>query len=72
MRINVRVKPKSRFERVEKTDSGFLVYVREPPVDNKANKAAVTVLSEYFDISKSKIRIVLGHKSRQKVIEIIE
>lgn len=70
MRINVRIKPRSSQNKVEKTENGYVVFVTEPPVDNKANTAMIENLSEYFNISKSKIRIVSGFKSRNKIIEL--
>lgn len=72
MKINVRIKPRSSRNKVEKTDSGYAVYVTEPPVENRANVAMIENLSEYFSIPKSKIRIVAGFKSRNKIIELSE
>lgn len=71
MKINVRIKPRSSRSKVEKTDDGYVVYVNEPPVENKANKALIETLSDYFDVPKSKIQIVAGLKSKNKVVEIV-
>lgn len=70
MKISVTVKPRAREERVEKMDNGYIVYVREPAEENKANCALIEVLSEYFGVSKSKISILSGLKSRHKIVEI--
>ena len=70
MKINVRIKPRSSRNKVEKTDTGYAVYVTEPPIDNRANIALIELLSEYFDVSKSKVRIVIGLKSKNKVVDI--
>lgn len=70
MKISVTVKPRAREEKVEKTDNGYLVYVREPAEENKANRALREVLSKYFGVSKSKISILSGLKSRHKIVEI--
>lgn len=70
MKINVRIKPRSSRGKVEKTESGYVVYVTEPPVENKANKALVEALSGHFDVPKSRIRIVAGLKSKNKIVEI--
>lgn len=70
--FTITVKPKSRVEKVEKTDRGYIVYVKEPPVENKANKGVIRVLSEYLDIPKSLITIVSGMKSKQKIVEVNE
>lgn len=70
MKISVTVKPRAREEKVEKTDNGYIIYVREPAEENKANRALIEVLSEYFGVSKSKISILSGLKSRHKIVEI--
>ena len=44
--------------------------VPEPPEDGRANEAVIELLAEHFDVPKGSLRIVRGHTSRQKVIEI--
>ncbi|MBI2642555.1 MAG: DUF167 domain-containing protein [Candidatus Wildermuthbacteria bacterium] len=47
MKIFVKAKPSSREEYVEKVDdTHFLVSVKEPPVQGRANKAIIKVLGE--------------------------
>jgi uncharacterized protein YggU (UPF0235/DUF167 family) len=72
MKINVRIKPNARRSKVEKTEQGYVVYVNAPPIENRANIALVESLSEHFDIPKSRIRIVAGLKSKNKVVEIAD
>lgn len=71
MKFSVTVKPKSKQEKVEKTKAGLVVYVKEPPVENRANQAVVRLLSEYFGVPKSQINILSGWKSKQKIVEVI-
>ncbi len=71
MKIFVKLKIKSSQEKVEKVDDkNYKIWVKEPPVNGRANKALIEVLADYFDTSKSSIRILRGHKSRKKIIEI--
>ena len=71
MRINVKAKPNAYEEKVEKiSDSEFAVSVKEPPVNGLANRAIIKALADYFGISQLRIRIISGHTSRQKIIEI--
>jgi len=70
MKILVRVKPNSREEKIEKVETSYVVYVKEPPQKNKANLALIKVLSEYFKVPKFQISILSGFKSKQKVVEI--
>ena len=44
--------------------------MKEPPVDGKANKTVIQLLSDFFDTSKSGINIKAGHSSRYKQVEI--
>jgi len=71
MRIFVKTKPSSRVEKINKIDDrNFIVTVKEPPAKGRANKAIVKALADYFKISRSDIKIIQGHKSKQKVIKI--
>lgn len=73
MRISIKVKPKSKQEKVEKlADHEFIVQVKAAPLEDKANQAAIKLLSEYFDIAKSRITIIKGNKARSKIVEIEE
>jgi len=72
MRINIKARPNFKEEKVEKiSDTDFIVYVKEPPVQGKANRAIVNALAEYFGIASTRIKIVSGWTSRQKVVEIL-
>jgi uncharacterized protein YggU (UPF0235/DUF167 family) len=41
------------------------------PIEGKCNIELIGVLSDHFHISKSLVRIVGGHKSRCKIVEIL-
>lgn len=70
MKISVKAKPNSHENKVEKIDDqNFVVSVKEPPVNGMANRAIVKALSEYFHTPR--VRIVSGHISRQKVVEVL-
>lgn len=71
MKIFVKAKPGAREEKIEKMDdTHFIVSVKEPPKDGRANWAVTRVLAEYFGVSASRVNIVGGHASRQKIVEI--
>ncbi len=71
MTITIIAHPNSKKPRVEKDLFGTLhVYVNQPPLEGKANKAVVEALAVYFKISKSKLILVRGEKSKQKVFNI--
>jgi len=72
MRIQVRVKPNSRTEEVSQEGDSFMVKVKEPPKEGKANQAVIKLLAEHFGVAKSRVRILSGFRSKNKVIEVAE
>lgn len=71
MKISVKVKANTSQERIEKTDdTNFLVWIREKPVEGKANEAVRRALAEYLGVAKSRITLIKGQTSKQKVFEI--
>lgn len=69
--FNVRIIPRSsRNEISGREDSVYRIKVTSPPVDGKANKALITLLSKKINIPKKDIQIVSGEKSRNKRIRI--
>jgi len=71
-RYAIGVKPGSKKgPLVEVGDDGALVvFVRERAVDGAANDGVVKVLAEHFGVPKSRVTIVRGHTSRNKLVEI--
>lgn len=53
-------------------DLPFLkIYLTAVPIQGKANKELIKLLSEKLGVSKSKIKIVRGEKSKEKIIEVL-
>jgi uncharacterized protein (TIGR00251 family) len=72
MKIQVKVKPNSKAEELSQEGDSFIAKVKEPPKEGKANQAVIKLVAEHFGISQSKVRILSGLRSRNKVIEIAE
>ena len=70
MRISVLVKPGSKENSVTETEDGYLVRLKSPPIDGKANIALVEVLADHFEVRKSAVRVRTGHTARRKIVEI--
>jgi len=71
MKIFVKVKPNSKEESIKKlSDTNFEICVKEPPVKGKANAAVIKVLAKRFGVPISSVNIIIGHTSRQKIVEI--
>ena len=52
-------------------DGSLLVYVREPAVEGKANKAVQGLLADYYGVSKRNIQMISGYKSKIKHFKIV-
>jgi len=73
MKITIVAHPNSKKPRVEKDLFGNLhIYVGEPPLEGKANKAIIDSLARYFHIKRSDILLVSGEKSKNKTFKIIQ
>ena len=71
MKITVTVKPNSKTELVEKTgENQYLVRVKEPPAEGRANVAVIKALASYFDLPKRAIRLTHGQSSKIKLFQI--
>jgi uncharacterized protein (TIGR00251 family) len=71
MKISVVVHPNAKQPRIEKDLLETLhVYVHEPPLEGKANRAVINTLAEHFHIKKSQVILVRGAKSKVKVFEV--
>ena len=51
-------------------ENSIRIKVSSPPVDNKANIECIELLADIFSIAKSNIKILQGHKSRRKTIQV--
>jgi uncharacterized protein (TIGR00251 family) len=71
MLVRVHVTPNAREALVTRVDeASFEVRVDEKATGGRANKRLVEILSEHFKVPKSRISIVNGAKSRDKVVEV--
>ena len=70
MKIQVKVKPSSKTEDISREGYSFIVKVKEPPREGKANQAVIKLLAEHFGVPHSQVRILSGFRSRNKVIEV--
>lgn len=72
MKIFVKAKTGAKKEQVEQIDAThYIVQVKVPPVEGKANEAIRKVLADYFDVAQSRIKMISGKTSKQKIFEIL-
>lgn len=71
MIIKVKVKPNAKKNEIKQIEENFYeVRVTVVPEKGKANKKVVELLSKHFDVPKSRIKLVRGETSREKIFEI--
>lgn len=68
--ITVKVIPKSSKSEVIGWENDQLkIRLKAVPEKGEANEELIRVLADYFDIPKSQITIIRGHKSRTKTLQ---
>ena len=70
MLLYLKIKPNQRFDRVEGSSGQWLIRIKAPAIDGKANEYLINYLSVILDMPKSKIRLKKGQTSRLKCLEI--
>jgi hypothetical protein len=71
MRYNIKVIANSKENKVYKENDFLKIYLKTKPLHGEANQALIGLLADYFNVSKSRIRIIKGEKTRRKIIDII-
>jgi uncharacterized protein YggU (UPF0235/DUF167 family) len=63
----LRVTPRARREEIARDEGGIRVAVLAPPEDGKANAAVQALLAHALGVAKSRLVLVRGATSRDKV-----
>jgi uncharacterized protein YggU (UPF0235/DUF167 family) len=66
MRVSIIVKSNAKENKVDLPR----IFVKEPAKEGKANESVIKLLAKHFNVSKSRINIILGLKSKKKIIKI--
>jgi uncharacterized protein YggU (UPF0235/DUF167 family) len=70
-RILVTVKPSSRSASlIHLAGNEFRAAVCEPPRHDAANRGVIELIAKHFGVPPSAIKIVRGHRSRKKLVDI--
>ena len=75
MKIRCKIKPNSKkgnlIQKLQDENGEFFeIFIREPAIEGKANLAVIKLLAKEFDVSKSRVYLKTGTKSRFKIFEI--
>jgi uncharacterized protein (TIGR00251 family) len=69
--LAIRIQPRaSKNEIVQREGGGLKIRLTAPPVDGAANEALVVFLADILSVSRSRVEIVSGRASREKVVRI--
>ncbi len=67
-----KVKVEFSKEFLEIQDSQINIGIKSKPAKGEANKEIIKKLAKHFGISTALVNIKSGHKSQQKIIEILQ
>ena len=67
-----KVKVEFSKEFLEIQDNQINIGIKSKPVKGEANKEIIKKLAKHFGISTALVHIKSGHKSKQKIIEILQ
>jgi len=71
VRITVRVRARSRADQLLGIRDGVLhARVSAPPVDGRANRALCRLIADRAGVAPSKVSVLRGQRSREKVIRV--
>ncbi len=81
MKIFVQAKPNAKIACVEKIEQGlfnhkqvsevhFKVSVKEEAKNGRANEAIIKALAEHFNVAPSRVRLISGFSSKNKIFKI--
>lgn len=69
--IAVRVTPKASRNRITVQDGQIRVYVTTVPEAGKANAAVQKLLAKAMGVAKTRLELVRGHTSRDKLFRLL-
>lgn len=74
MKISVKIKPNSRYreEVVAGDDGSLVVYTKAPAIEGRANLAAIKLVAKHYGVAPSRVKLMRGATSRNKVFEIAD
>ncbi len=71
MYIRVKVEASTKIEKIiKKSDSYYLISVKEPAERNLANKRVCEIIASFYEIDIGKVRIISGHHHPSKILSI--
>jgi len=72
MRLNVKVLPNAKCDRLVQEKGMSRVYLTIPTNDPNPNKALIKFLAAHFYVKKNMISIITGQDKREKLIQVVK
>lgn len=69
-RVAVRVTPGAKTESLAVSDTGLVAKVRAKPQDGKANAAVLALIADALGVGISRVELLRGATSREKLVRI--
>lgn len=71
MKVHVKVKPNSSEQKIIGFgDFRYLVYLKSPPEDSKANIELINLMSKHLGVPVTRIKISFGKTSNEKILDV--
>ncbi len=71
MIFEIRVVTNATKSEVKEYDDIVKVRVSAKPINGEANKEIIKLLAEHFKVPEQNVKIIRGHKTNKKTVEII-
>ena len=73
MYLKLKVHPNSKENKIlRKNEDSFEIFIRAKPIDGKANEACLNMLAEFFSVPRSRVRLIRGALSHNKLVELLK
>ena len=59
-------------EYLEIKEDQIYIGIKSNPVKGQANKEIIKIIAKHFGVSSTMVQIKSGHRSREKVVEILQ
>lgn len=72
MRLNVKVLPNAKNDRIVQEEGRSRVYLTLPSNDPRTNKVLIKFLAAHFYVKKNMISIINGLDKREKLVQVLK
>lgn len=68
--VRVKVTPDAKREEITRDGESFVISVKEPREHNLANKRLREIIASEMDTAPSRVRLIKGHRSSNKLFTV--